>query len=260
MVQRKIVQRDASELAGTSQGFRKVEIASIVAFAVLWPWLSILLVPALVEAPVMVPLAILVGYLGADFISGFFHWLFDTWGRPGTPLIGRTLVRTFREHHVDPLAITRHDFVETNGSNMLAGAALTALGFALRGSDRGANLLACCLLSTALFLAMTSQIHKWAHMAEPPAMVRLLQRSRMLLSKEAHALHHAAPFVHSYCITCGWLNGPLSFLRFFRVLESLVTAVTGALPRADDLGVPAALEAAEVAAPARVREPRTRPR
>jgi len=253
MVQRKIVQRDASELAGTSRGFRKVEIASIVAFAVLWPCLLLLLVPALTEAPVMAPLALVVGYLGADFISGFFHWLFDTWGRPETPILGRTLVRSFREHHVDPLSITRHDFVETNGSNMLAGAALTALGFALRGGDRGADLLACCLLFTALFLAMTGQIHKWAHMEEPPAVVRLLQRSRILLSKEAHAPHHAAPFVRSYCITCGWLNGTLSFLHFFRALEGVVTAATGALPRADDLGVPAALEAA-------VREPRTRPR
>lgn len=254
------MQRDAGELAGTPQGFRFVEIASILAFVTLWPWLASALLPALAEAPLMTPLAILLGYLGADFISGFFHWLFDTWGRPETPVIGRTLVRTFREHHVDPLAITRHDFIETNGSNMLAGAALAALGLAFRGGDRGAQLLAGCLLFTALFLAMTSQIHKWAHMDAPPALVRLLQRSRILLSKEAHALHHEQPFLRSYCITCGWLNGTLHFFRFFRGLERLVTAITGALPRADDLGVAAALEAAEREAPASVREPRTRPR
>lgn len=260
------MQRDAAELAGTPRGFRFVELASILAFVILWPWLLVRLFPAFRGAPLMAPLAMLAGYVGADFISGFFHWLFDTWWQPETPLIGRTLVRTFREHHVDPKAITRHDFVETNGSNILAGAFLTTLGFALRGGERSAQFVSSCLLFAGLFMAMTSQIHQWAHMDRPPAFVRLLQRSRILLSKEAHALHHEPPYVRSYCITCGWLNGTLQFFRFFRVLERVITAVTGKLPRADDLGPAAALAVAEGEEENEdsnadgVREPRTRPR
>jgi len=254
------VQRNAAELAGTPRTFRFVELASILAFAVLWPWLLTRLVPAFGVAPLMAPLAILAGYLGADFISGFFHWLFDTWWRPETPGIGRIFVRTFREHHVDPKAITRHDFVETNGSNILAGAFLTSLGFGLLGAERSAQFLSSCMLFAGLFMAMTSQIHKWAHMDQPPAFVRLLQRSRILLSKEAHALHHEPPYVRSYCITCGWLNGTLHFFRFFQVLERLITAISGKLPRADDIGTEAALAFVEAETDTRVTEPRTRPR
>ncbi len=39
----------------------------------------------------------------------------DTWGSLDTPFAG-TIIRSFREHHVAPTAMCKHDLYETNGS------------------------------------------------------------------------------------------------------------------------------------------------
>lgn len=66
-------------------------------------------------------LSVVVGFIVAqflvDYVSGMLHWACDTWGRFETPIVGSTLIRSFRMHHVDPQDITRHGFVETNASS-----------------------------------------------------------------------------------------------------------------------------------------------
>ena len=61
------------------------------------------------------PLSVVIGFVMAqlvvDFISGLMHWACDTWGTFYTPLVGKTLIRSFRMHHVDPQDITKHGFI-----------------------------------------------------------------------------------------------------------------------------------------------------
>jgi ubiquitin-conjugating enzyme E2 variant len=176
-----------------------------------------------------------LGYLAADVASGTVHWFFDTWLRASTPVLGSMFVRPFREHHVDPLAITRHDFVETNGSNCLGTlpVLLAAAGVdpAAGAVERGGVVFAMAL---ALGIFATNQLHKWAHLPEAPPAVRWLHRTGLVLGPAHHARHHQPPYARNYCITTGWMNPVLDGIGFFRGLERTISALTGAVPRAED--------------------------
>src|SRR5215470_19352928 len=118
MTQLHIRQRDKSALRqGYSASVRKFEIASIATYALAVAWLAWRLAPRAAEKPFLALSALMLGFIAADFVSGVVHWMADTWGTAKWPIIGKALIRPFREHHVDQKEITRHDFVETNGNN-----------------------------------------------------------------------------------------------------------------------------------------------
>jgi len=89
----------------------------------------------------------------------------------------------------------------------------------------------------------TNQIHQWAHMPSPPALVRWLQRRGIVLSRDEHARHHAEPYVINYCIATGWCNRLLTAIGFFPALERAITRITGWQPRTDEKQFAARLEA-----------------
>jgi len=166
------------------------------------PWWVLLLVSA-------------AALLAADFLSGLVHWTCDRFFADDTPLIGRMLIHPFREHHRDPLAITRHGFFELCGNNALA-VLLPLLAIVLTGPPGAAlGSIAAHGFVTALALAIaaTNQFHKWAHAAHRPSVVRWLQRRRLILSPDAHERHHRGDYSHGYCVTTGWLNPVLDAYR-----------------------------------------------
>ena len=164
--------------------------------------------------------AVLVGLLCADFVSGFVHWLADTFGSVKIPLIGPAYIATFREHHHDPLEITRHDFIEVNGNNCVV--ILLFLPFVANVqtmiSPMSAAWLELWTVAFTLAIFLTNQVHSWAHAASVPKPVQWLQRARVILNKEDHERHHAPPHDTYYCITFGWLNPILHRLRFFPIM------------------------------------------
>jgi ubiquitin-conjugating enzyme E2 variant len=97
--------------------------------------------------------------------------------------------------------------------------------------------------SMAVCVAMTSQIHKWAHMPRAPRVVRWFQDAGLIIGARHHHRHHVMPHDSHYCITVGWMNAPLELVRFFRGLEQVITMVTGVPPRAEDLAATMAVRA-----------------
>jgi plasmanylethanolamine desaturase len=180
------------------------------------------------------PLVVAAAWLVADLASGLVHWAADTWGRESLPVLGPRFLAPFRVHHTNPDDILRRRFVDLNGDVALLTLPLLAGALFVSVEAEPARSLALFAVGVATFALPTNQVHQWAHMARPPAAVRWLQRRGLILRHDEHARHHGAPYASTYCITNGWCNRALDAADFYRRLERVVTAVTGAEPRADE--------------------------
>jgi hypothetical protein len=103
------------------------------------------------------------GIVTADFGSGLVHWAADTWGSVELPILGKNFLRPFREHHIDPTSITRHDFIETNGDNFMVTIPFLARMvwdfLTLPEEDVQKKFTwNCYVFLLALFVAMTNQV------------------------------------------------------------------------------------------------------
>jgi ubiquitin-conjugating enzyme E2 variant len=201
-----------------ARSHRVLEVCGLVFSALLTAATAGAALHALPEGGVW--LALLSSFAGlclADFASGLVHWSADTYGEPTTPIFGG-FVRTFREHHADQVDITRHDFIETNGDVCIFSSPVHLTLLCLIEDPFALS----CILGLFVGSYANSQIHKWAHCAERPWLVRVFQKSRVLLSPAHHSQHHSGPHLSHYCITTGWMNTLLDSVGFFRALERLL--------------------------------------
>lgn len=158
----------------------------------------------------------------------------------GILTVFQAFISPFREHHIDPLAITKHDFIETNGDNCLVtvpGLMLAVYCLLTFPPDLIHTLypVFCGATTLGIFATFTNQIHKWSHMHKDlPPLVEFLQQLHIILPRKHHHIHHVAPHETYFCITTGWLNYPLEKLRFWTALEFCIEKLTGHKPRNDD--------------------------
>jgi ubiquitin-conjugating enzyme E2 variant len=152
---------------------------------------------------------VLAAYAVADLASGIVHFLLDNFGSPETPVIGQKFVKPFRDHHVDPMAMTRGDFIAVNADNVFVCLPVIIPAFffidVTQHPYRGVF-----VLGLVAGVIMTNQLHKWAHMPTVPRLVAVAQRSGVVLSKEHHSVHHSGKYDSNYCITWGHLDTVLN--------------------------------------------------
>jgi plasmanylethanolamine desaturase len=160
-----------------------------------WSWTIILLLVGLV----------LAAYAVADLASGIVHYLLDNFGSPDTPVIGQKFVKPFRDHHVDPMAMTQGDFIAVNADNVFVclPVIIPAFFFLDTSQHPYAGVFIVGLVAGVI---MTNQLHKWAHMPTVPRLVAAAQRNGIVLSKQHHAVHHSGRYDRNYCITWGHLD------------------------------------------------------
>ena len=148
---------------------------------------------------------LVVAYAVADLLSGIVHFLLDNFGTPETPVIGQKFVRPFRDHHVDPMEMTRGDFIAVNADNVFACLPVLIPVYFL--VDISAHpYVGVFLVGLVAGVIMTNQLHKWAHMPAVPRLVAVAQRNGVVLSKEHHMVHHSGRYDSNYCITWGYLD------------------------------------------------------
>ncbi len=200
----------------TRPGVNKIiEAISIIVFLTLYLRHGFALV-GLGDGPVtlltMVPAAVL-GYLASDIASGIAHWFCDTFFEEDTPVIGRLFIAPFREHHRDPMALTRHSFLELVGNSSLG-----LVPFLILPPSRSVAFETFLLVFSAGLL-LTNLFHRWSHVETPGRWVTFLQKSWLILPPHHHRVHHRDNHSRNYCVTTGWSNAALEACQFYRIAE-----------------------------------------
>lgn len=170
----------------------------------------------------LVALTIPLGLLASDFVTGMLHWAADTYGSENTLVVGPSLIKPFRLHHIYPRDICTHNLVMTVGNACILAVPVLSFCLYVMWVMPAPGWLALIMAWAAVLAGTTvatNQFHKWAHQESPSGLARWLQRTRLVLEPAHHRLHHTAPYNMHYCITNGWLNPILNRIKFFRRLE-----------------------------------------
>lgn len=167
--------------------------------------------------------AAVAGYAFLDLVTMFVHWTLDNYFRPTTPVFG-SLIHYFREHHVRQDEMFRRGYVDNNFEQCFLALPVPLVWWAT-APGASASLFMAVAGFSACFI---TQVHKWAHVHRPPALVAGLQRARLLVDRGHHDRHHM-DFTRNYGLLAGWFDAVADRLRVFEALEFVIYLLTGAV-------------------------------
>ena len=171
---------------------------------------------------------LLVCWWAADFLTGFFHWLEDTYCLENMPLIGGFICEPNIDHHIDPQLMVR---VGTFFSRNVFQWALCGGMFITLWLVGFGNIYT---FLTLLFASFGNEVHRWNHMAKTGPWVTFIKETGLIQSQRQHSMHHKPPHTSYYCVLSSQLNPILERIRFWRGLEWCVKTISGITPKRDE--------------------------
>ncbi len=155
----------------------------------------------------------------ADFLTGFVHWLEDTYGVPNMPLIGKSVIEPNIEHHQNPSLIGKMGTIFSRNTQPVL------IGLALLAGTLVFGLFSWWIVLILALAALGNEVHTWNHRRNNNAVIVFLQRSGLVQSRHQHNLHHKPPYDKYYCTLTSFTNEVLETINFWRRLEWLLSCI-----------------------------------
>lgn len=179
----------------------------------------------MINKVIVISSKIVLAYLLADFTTGIYHWIKDTYFSPHTPIIGKVIWNS-RLHHIKPRMVIE----ESNVSLFLNSGLWTIVWMMPFFFYFKINAF---ILTYFITVSLNDVIHKYAHMTnnERPVWATLLQKMYLIQSYDEHHLHHISPHDVNYCPITPHINTVLEKINFWRKMEYVIEKITKYPPR-----------------------------
>jgi plasmanylethanolamine desaturase len=164
----------------------------------------------------------MISILAADFFTGFIHWLEDTFWKEETPFIGKWLIQPNELHHRKPSAFLSKNWWQSSYDAILVGIGILLIAFVLHRLNWELWLF-------VLVSINATQIHKFSHQPQTriPAVVRFLQKIRLIQNSRHHVKHHMGTNNSHYCLITPLLNPVLDKTCFWKFMEFILEPILG---------------------------------
>ena len=174
-------------------------------------------------------LRLIATWLVVDWISGFVHWLEDSYGHPFARFTGRRVTIPNLIHHARPRAFIQNSWYTSSELLLFTCLAVMAIAWLF-------GRLSPMVVFGAFLGANANQVHKWSHRSprENGWLVAALQRLHVIQSPSHHQQHHMGMKNSHYCVLTDILNPILDGIGFWRALEFAIAKVFGVRKRDDD--------------------------
>lgn len=164
----------------------------------------------------------------ADFITGFFHWVEDTYCLDKYPIVGELACSHNLDHHIDSqLMVRTGTFISRNYLQwLLAVIAITFYTFMGWANP--------FTITVTILASFGNEVHRWNHMSKTSKFVSFMKNTGVIQNQKQHSLHHKKPYIQNYCILTSQVNPILETVNFWRNLEKLIQLVLRISPKREN--------------------------